>query len=603
MKKKIVKEKISNKIRRILDLDPEFKEILTSPDSIATKRKRIRKALSLRLDAIFDGDSEIPNLKWILVKDAIKVMRSILSSRNEQLAGFSFLGYLNDLLYADDSRDIPIPAPGFLAELEHLLKGIAGKAKIYEEKMPAFARHKGLRAAKLRSSDLSRMSGRAQDFLNLYPSGLNKEIGRRRVANKQRILKYFKATDVEWSDWKWQTRNIIRDADTLSNLINLSPAEYEAVKLAAKYKVPFGITPYYLSLLDYEAGRKRDYAVRAQVIPSLHYVNKLCELRDNPEDLMDFMREKDTSPIEGITRRYPMICILKPVLTCPQICVYCQRNWEIKDVYSKHAVLPKKKLEKAIQWIADTPEINEVLVTGGDPFILSNQKIENLLFRLSSIDHVERIRLGTRTPVTLPQRITESLVRDIIHFHIPGKREITIVTHYEHPYEITSQSMKAVQRFRRYGLEVYNQLVYTFYNSRRFEAAALRHKLRMIGVAPYYTFNTKGKEETDEYRVPIPRLLQEREEEARLMTGTVRTDETVFNVPGLGKNYLSFAQHHDIISILPNGRRVYEFHPWEKKLALADTYIYTDVSVYDYLKRLKAVGEDPSQYKSIWYYY
>jgi len=603
MKKKIAKEKISNRIRRILDLDPEFKEILTSRDSLTIKRKKIRRALSLRLDTIFDGDSEIPHLKWILVKDAIKVMRSILSTRNEQLAGFSFLGYLNDLLYADDSPDIPIPAPGFLAELEHLLKGIAGKAKIYEEKIPAFARHKGLRAAKLRSSDLSRMSSRAQNLLNLYPSGLNKEIGRRRVANKQRILKYFKATDVEWSDWKWQTRNVIRDADTLSNLINLSPAEYEAVKLAVKFKVPFGITPYYLSLLDYEAGRKQDYAVRAQVIPSLHYINKLNELRDNPEVLMDFMREKDTSPIEGITRRYPMICILKPVLTCPQICVYCQRNWEIKDVYSQHAVLPKKKLEKAIQWIADTPEINEVLVTGGDPFILSNQKIENLLFRLSSIDHVERIRLGTRTPVTLPQRITESLVRDIIHFHIPGKREITIVTHYEHPYEITSQSMNAIQKFRRYGLEVYNQLVYTFYNSRRFEAAALRHKLRMIGVTPYYTFNTKGKEETDEYRVPIPRLLQEREEEARLMPGTVRTDETVFNVPGLGKNYLSFAQHHDFISILPDGRRVYEFHPWEKKLALAETYIYTDVSVYDYLKRLKAVGEDLSQYKSIWYYY
>jgi len=98
-------------------------------------------------------------------------------------------------------------------------------------------------------------------------------------------------------------------------------------------------------------------------------------------------------------------------------------------------------------------------------------------------------------------------------------------------------------------------------------------------------------------------LLQEQKEEARLLPGSVRTDEIVFNVPRLGKNYLRAVQHHDIISILPDGRRVYEFHPWEKKLSLIDTYTYTDVPIYDYLKRLKATGEDISLYKSIWYYY
>ena len=131
----------------------------------------------------------------------------------------------------------------------------------------------------------------------------------------------------------------------------------------------------------------------------------------------------------------------------------------------------------------------------------------------------------------------------------------------------------------------------------------MRNKLRAIGVSPYYTFNTKGKEETDDFRVPIARLLQEQKEDARLLPGSVRTDETVFNVPGLGKNYLRADQHHDVISILPDGRRVFEFHPWEKKLSLVDTYIYTDVSIYDYLGRLKASGENLSDYKTIWYYY
>jgi len=195
------------------------------------------------------------------------------------------------------------------------------------------------------------------------------------------------------------------------------------------------------------------------------------------------------------------------------------------------------------------------------------------------------------------------MIKDINHFHHPGKREILIITHFEHPYEISSLSMRAIQKFRQSGIEVYNQLVYTFYNSRKFEAAALREQLRLIGVTPYYTFNTKGKEETDDFRVPIARLLQEQKEEARLMPGSVRTDEVVFNVPGLGKNYLRASQHHDVISILPDGRRVYEFHPWEKKLSLADTYIYTDVSIPRYLQRLKAGGENIADYKSIWYYY
>jgi lysine 2,3-aminomutase len=355
--------------------------------------------------------------------------------------------------------------------------------------------------------------------------------------------------------------------------------------------------------MDYEYGTRRDAAVRAQVIPSPNYVLTLKNMQESSSESMDFMLERDTSPIYGITRRYPGIVILKPVLTCPQICVYCQRNWEIKDVRAADVAVGKKKMDAALKWIETTPEIREVLITGGDPFILNDAKIIYLLEKLAAMKHVERIRLGTRTFVTLPQRITDDLVQNISRFHVPGKREIIVVTHFEHPYEITPEAMNSVQKFRRQGMDVYNQLVYTFYNSRKFEAAFLRHKLRLIGVTPYYTFNTKGKEETKDYRVPIARLLQEQKEESRLMPGTVRTDEIVFNVPRLGKNYLRAWQHHDMISILPNGCRVYEFHPWEKKLELADTYLHTDVSIYDYLERLAAIGENRRDYRTIWYYY
>jgi lysine 2,3-aminomutase len=596
-------KRMRKRLLRILDTVPPIREILLSGDGMEVKRKKIRDFLSEMLVVTFSDDPSIPPLEWILTRDAITVFRNILSRRNERLAGHSLLRYLETLLKGDALRGVEKPDPGFFAELEHLLRGITGKTGIYSEKPPAFHRHEGEKAARLRSADLSRMARGAEKFLDRYPFGLDRKTIRRRSINKSRILKYFDATELEWEDWKWHARHIIRDAATLGSIIRLTEDEREAVRLAREYRIPFGITPYYLSLMDRDSSRERDYAVRSQVIPTLHYVTRLKELRDRAEHSMDFMLERDTSPIEGITRRYPNIAIIKPILTCPQICVYCQRNWEIEDVYSSNAAITKTKLDQAVQWIKDTPEINEVLITGGDPLLLSDGRIENLLFRISRIKRVERIRIGTRIPVTLPQRVTDSLVRDIAHFHNPGKREVIIVTHCEHPYEITPQTMAAVQKFRTFGMEVYNQLVYTFHVSRKFEAVALRQKLRLIGVTPYYTFNTKGKEETDEYRVPIARLLQEQHEEARLFPGTVRTDEIVFNVPGLGKNYLRALQNHDVISILPDGRRVYEFHPWEKKLFLVDTYIYTDVSIYRYLRRLKAAGEDPSHYRSIWYYY
>ena len=597
------KDQIKKRLDKIFSYTPEIKDILLSDISLDEKRKQIRYHLADILNLTFEDYPGIPPLEWILTRNAVNVFRVILSNRSERLAEFSMLAYLNDLLNNADFKDLPQPAPGFFAELEHLMKGIAGRAGLYSERVPAFVKQTGAKAARLRSQDLSKMAKQSNMLMSRYACGLDNNAATRRGKNKQRILNFFKASDPDWDKWAWHTRHIIRDADTLSQLIQLSDEEYQAVKLARMYKIPFGITPYYLSLMDYETGGTRDRAVRAQVIPPLHFIRRMKENKDNRDCSMDFMLENDTTPIEGITRRYPNIVILKPILTCPQICVYCQRNWEIEDVYSKSAVLPKDKLAKAIQWIKDTPEINEVLITGGDPLLLSDNKIENLLFKVTRIKHVERIRIGTRTPVTLPQRITESFVRDITHFHIPGKREILIVTHFEHPYEITPQSMEAIQKFRRYGVEVYNQMVYTYYNSRKFEACALRHKLRLIGITPYYTFNTKGKDETDNYRVPIARLLQEQHEEARLMPGSVRTDEIVFNVPRLGKNYLRASQHHDVISILPDGRRVYEFHPWEKKLALMDTYVYKDVSIYNYLKRLKADGEDVSLYnKTIWYY-
>jgi lysine 2,3-aminomutase len=365
--------------------------------------------------------------------------------------------------------------------------------------------------------------------------------------------------------------------------------------------MPFGITPYYASLMDDEPS-KNDSAIRAQVLPPVDYVEKMLMNRSTRQHSFDYMLEADTSPIELITRRYPGIVILKPVSTCPQICVYCQRNWEIDQVMAPRSFANKADINSAIKWLKSHPAIREVLVTGGDPFIMSDNNLKSLLISLAEIPHIDLIRIGTRTLVTLPMRITDRFAEMLGSFRKVGKRDLAIVTHIEHPYEVTPETAIAVDKLKRQGICVYNQQVYTFYVSRRFETTLLRILLRRIGIDPYYTFMPKGKEETNDYRVPISRILQEQKEEARLVPGLRRTDEAVFNIPGLGKNYLRAVQHRDLLTVLPDGKRVYEFHPWEINLVSSYTYLHKDVAILDYLRKLADAGENPEDYDSIWFY-
>ncbi|MEW5945711.1 MAG: KamA family radical SAM protein, partial [bacterium] len=372
------RERAKIRLLKALDAAPEIRDILVSSAGVEQKRRLLRNYLMERLSATFEDDPSLHPLEWIQARDAIRVFRNLISTRSERLAGFSLLEYTHELLAGASAGDVRLPEPDFFDEIEHLLLGVTGRTGIYREKAPAFHHHAGRAAARLRSADLSRIARSSKKFMERYACGLDAEAVRRRRRNRRRILDYFGAGEAEWNDWKWQTRHIIRDAGTLRSLVYLGGEEYDAAALARRKDIPFGITPYYLSLMDNGPDRSRDYAVRAQVIPTLHYVRTLDRLRKGGEEhSMDFMLERDTSPLDGITRRYPMIAILKPFLTCPQVCVYCRRNWEITDVYSPHAALSGEKLERALDWIGETPEINEVLITGGDPLLMSNQKLES----------------------------------------------------------------------------------------------------------------------------------------------------------------------------------------------------------------------------------
>jgi lysine 2,3-aminomutase len=532
-------------------------------------------------------------------KECIRILKTIIRTENERITGFSALKLLFKI--AKKSVKQEKVHKGFLIEFIHLFKGINGNSGLYSEKdLPLFFKLSGKEAALERTKFLDNYSSKMEAFLSKYKTGLDPELVQKRETLKRDILDYFGASEEDWKDYRWHIKNIIYSAEILTELVKLDERELKGLKLAEQYQIPVHITPYYLSLFDKDNTRSYDAAIRAQVLPSARYCKNLIESRKTGASL-DFMDEQSTSPIEGITRRYPQILILKPYDSCPQICVYCQRNWEIKDI--RDAELTGEKMKNAIQLIEENPHITEVLITGGDPLTIGDRYIDKLLQAVSRIEHIERIRIGTRTLVTLPFRITDSLADIFEKYQLLGERELCIITHFEHSTELTPDSLNCIKKLKNKGINIYNQQVFTYYTSRKFETCKLRKVLKKSGIDPYYTFNTKGKEETIDYRVPIARIEQEQKEEARLLPGVVRTDEPVFNVPRLGKSHLRAGQDHEIIMILPDGRRVYRFYPWESKFELVEPYNYTDVSIYEYLRRLHEDGENIDEYKSIWYYF
>jgi len=596
-------------LKRLWEANPDIHKLLKEAPDLPSARDSLYSYLEKAERAVFALGNDLHILEKSTVRECVRVFRSIIGPINEMRTKFSALESLWKL--ARDKKDeleenISV---GFLEEFINLFRGVTGNSNIYiengqvEKGIPDFLRMKGKKAGEARTGALDDLGSRVRKYCKKYPSGLEEEVVSWRAENRERITRYFGGTAGDWENYIWHLQNVVRGPKPLMDLIELSAEYKEAISKAIENHIPFGVTPYYLSLMDSQVSIGYDHAVRAQVIPPKEYVDMMAAHRAERDVLFDFMGEHDTSPIDLVTRRYPLIAILKPFNTCSQICVYCQRNWEIDRVLDENALAPRKRIEKALEWFDQHKSVGDVLITGGDPLVMKNEQLEWIIKTLASKKHIYRIRLGTRTPVVLPMRWTDELMSMLSQYHDPPRREICVVTHFEHSYEITPEAAEAVGKMRRAGMSVYNQVVYTMENSRRFELVKLRLDLKAIGVDPYYTFNMKGKEETRRYMVPIARILQERKEEARLLPGLDRTDEPVFNVPKLGKNHLRAIQDHRLVMILPDGSRVYEFHPWEKNITPIPPYNYVDVPIYDYLEELASRGEHIRDYRTIWFYY
>lgn len=533
-----------------------------------------------------------------IVRDCARALRSMLSERAEGLAGFRMSEALYDVATNHARPDL---GPAFFADVGRILEGVLGQVP---EPMVLASPDPDAQDGEALACELDGLWSVAQSWMDRYEDGLGAEAVARREARRDRILSFFGATEADWSSWEWQVSHLLTSAKDVARAAVITEREWTGMREAEAHGMPFGLTPYYASLLDDTEVGKRDRAVRAQVLPPPSVAQAWgATMACQGAVAMDFMEEGSTSPVPLVTRRYPAVAVLKPFLACPQVCAYCQRNWEIEGPMAPSARATWEEIETALRWVEQHTAIRELLITGGDPLGLPDSDIERILRRVDTIGHLDVIRIGTRTPVSVPMRITNQIADLLAELRRPGSREVIVVTHIQHPYEVTPELLRAVSRLRARSIAVFNQMVYTFHVSRRFEAARLRMLLRAVGVDPYYTFVPKGKSELDEYRTPLSRLLQERKEEARLLPGTRRTDEAVYNLPRLGKSHIEAAQHRDLIAILPSGARVYEFHPWEKNIRPRAPYIGVDVPILDYLARLHAVGEDPADYETIWYYF
>ncbi len=298
----------------------------------------------------------------------------------------------------------------------------------------------------------------------------------------------------KWEDWRWQLKHSIKSIETFEELLGIQFREdirEEIEKTVEKF--PLSITPYYLSLIDTD-DIKND-PIFKQAFPSPH------EMDDHKCDMSDPLAEDKDSPVEGITHRYPDRVLFLVSNVCSMYCRHCTRKRRVGDV---DFVPDKKTILKGIKYIKDHPEVRDVLLSGGDPFLLSNEYLDWILSELAEIEHLEVIRIGTRTPVVLPQRITDELV-DVLRKYQP----IWINTHFNHPREITKSSRKAVKKLADAGIPLGNQSVLLAgVNDCPRIMKALVHKLVENRIRPYYLYQCDLSEGLTHFRTPVGKGIE-----------------------------------------------------------------------------------------------
>jgi len=278
--------------------------------------------------------------------------------------------------------------------------------------------------------------------------------------------------DADWNDWRWQLKHRITTPEQLQRLMpTLTPEEFAGAKLA-NHKLALAITPYFFNLID---PADEHCPIRRQVIPRIE------ETDTAPWEMSDPCGEDSHSPVPGLVHRYPDRVLFLVTDRCAAYCRYCTRSRLVSNAsgYDFHP-----EFDRQIEYIAQHPEIRDVLLSGGDPLLLSDDKLESLLGRLRAIPHVEFLRIGSRIPTFLPQRITPELCAMLKRFH-----PLFISIHSNHPRELTTEVRDAVSRLADAGIPLGNQSVLLKHvNDDATVMTALVQKLLMCRVKPYYLY-------------------------------------------------------------------------------------------------------------------
>ncbi|QTX31974.1 lysine 2,3-aminomutase [Aminithiophilus ramosus] len=298
-------------------------------------------------------------------------------------------------------------------------------------------------------------------------------------------------TDTQWNDWHWQVANRITTVDALRQVIDIDDDEADQIERSLSH-LRMAITPYYASLMDRE---DRTCPIRRQAVPTLH------EIERGKADLHDPLHEDIDSPVPGLTHRYPDRGLLLITDQCSMYCRHCTRRRKAGETDRAYG---QAQIQKGIDYIRETPSFRDVLLSGGDPLTVDEDFLEWVIAELKAIPHVDFVRLGSRTPVVCPQRITDSLCAMLRKYH-----PIWLNTHFNHPKEITEESSRACARLADAGIPLGNQSVLLRgINDCPYLIRELNQQLLKIRVNPYYIYQCDLSEGIEHFRTSIGKGIE-----------------------------------------------------------------------------------------------
>lgn len=327
--------------------------------------------------------------------------------------------------------------------------------------------------------------------------------------------------DSDWLDWRWQLKNVIKTKDILLEQLTLKPEEKDFFESYKSTDFKFQITPYSLEVL-----KQRDKSESLRKI----LIGNHLEYSEQKQSQLDPLNERNNNPVPRVIHRYSDRALFLVTDFCSVYCRYCTR----KHFTAKDQVFPSKsEYDQAIEYFKTHKGIKEVILSGGDPLTLSDDRLVKIISDLRSIPHIEIIRIGTRIPVVMPMRVTEDLVKKLKKFH-----PIYIMTHFNHPDELTYEATQALSLWVDNGFPVFNQMV--FLNGVNNDPAlvqALNRRLVFLRVKPYYMFQCDPSEGTDHLRTSIQDSLQIQKELWGHLSGLSMPNFSVDIPSGGGKAY------------------------------------------------------------------